>query len=116
MLRCPRAVFEARTCQAEPERPAAEERQRTAEREAAILETAAGDAANAALAVLDEHAEAFAAKLTARRTKLCEALLEALGKVGRIEEEQGEILALGAYLEADEVGRGRARRSTASAA
>jgi hypothetical protein len=72
----------------------AEEHQRVLEREAAILETAAGDAVNAALEALDEHADALAAKLTGRREKLCGALITALEKVTRLKEEFSAILAL----------------------
>jgi hypothetical protein len=87
----------------QPKRPAAEKRQREAEHEAGVLEIAAADAADAALEALDEHGPALAAKLGARRTKLCEALTTTLDKATRIEAELGEILGLTAYLASDEV-------------
>jgi hypothetical protein len=93
----------ANTRRPQPKRPAAEKAQAAAEHKAAVLMTAASDAANAALEVLDEHGPAFAAKLDARRTKLCEALLEALGKVSHLEEELGVVMALTNYLQASEV-------------
>jgi hypothetical protein len=93
-----------------PRRPVAQRKAEEAEREAAILETAASDAAKLALEALDQHGGALAAKLEGRRTKLCEALLDALSKVGRLEEELAEISGLSAYLEASEVGPWRGQK------